>query len=324
MITNSLGWISLQEARKFRLWLAPLGSRRNRFLQLVFRALPIWRQEGLQSLLGKAKNKLWASQIEDSSPITQSGGADIVTTPEVEIDSDFNLFEHPENYGLVSIIIVSYNSLNHIKMCMESILLKTHYPRYEVVVVDNGSTKDVVDYLQSLQNDPRIRVILNPENMGFARANNIGLQAINPESEYIVLLNNDTIVTRGWLGGLVHWLQDPAIGLVGPVTCPSGAANEAAIPADYNDLSEMEPFAQKVTNQKRGACFDIPMLAMYCVAMRRKLYEEIGPLDEQFEVGMFEDDDYAVRVRNKGYRVICAEDVFIHHFGRTSFSVLTR
>jgi GT2 family glycosyltransferase len=65
------------------------------------------------------------------------------------------------------------------------------------------------------------------------------------------------------------------------------------------------------------------MLAMYCVALRRAVYQEIGPLDEQFGVGMFEDDDFSLRVRKAGYRVICAEDVFIHHAGRSSFGRLS-
>jgi GT2 family glycosyltransferase len=64
------------------------------------------------------------------------------------------------------------------------------------------------------------------------------------------------------------------------------------------------------------------MLAMYCLAMRRQVFEEIGPLDEQFGIGMFEDDDYSLRAQKKGYRVICVEDVFIHHYGRSSFSRL--
>jgi len=226
-------------------------------------------------------------------------------------------------YGLASIIIVSYNNREKIQACLESIACNTFYPRYEVIIIDNGSTPDVVEYLHHVERmDRRVRLIPNRENLGFARGVNLGIKEKNSESEFLFLLNNDTIVTPGWLNTLVHWLRDPTIGLVGPVTGPSGAANEAAIPVSYSDLDELNSFALEYAAQHRGVSFDIHMLAMYCVGMRCQVFNEIGWLDDQFEVGMFEDDDYSLRVRKHGYRVVCVEDVFIHHFGRSSFSAI--
>src|SRR5262249_28809007 len=65
--------------------------------------------------------------------------------------------------------------------------------------------------------------------------------------------------------------------------------------------------------------FELPMPAMFCLAIRRDTLQKIGPLDERFEIGMFEDDDYAQRLHAAGLRTPCAQDVFIHHFGQASF-----
>ncbi len=222
-------------------------------------------------------------------------------------------------YPKASIIIVTYNNLDLTKLCIESVYGRTIHPNYEVILVDNGSTDRTPDYLGQINvSYPNSKVILNERNEGFARANNQGLAVAS--GEFIVLLNNDTVVTRGWLTKLLRHLEDSKVGMVGPVT--NWAGNEAKIDVEYEALEEMEAFAERYTAEHEGIAFELKVLAMFCVAMRRGLIEEVGPLDEQFEIGMFEDDDYALRVKSKGYRILCAEDVFVHHVGKAAFSTL--
>ena len=224
-------------------------------------------------------------------------------------------------YPLISIVIVTYNNLDYTRMCLHSIFTKTLYPNYEIVIVDNASTDGTRPYLEACaRTRHNLHLIFNPANEGFARANNSGAAAA--AGQYIVFLNNDTVVTCGWLSGLVRHLQDPAVGMVGPVTNFSG--NESLIPVTYTTLEEMDAFALEHVREHAGESFEIRMLAFYCAMLRRPVFEEIGPLDEGFGIGMFEDDDYALRLKRRGYRIVCAEDVFIHHWGSASFSALDR
>ena len=220
---------------------------------------------------------------------------------------------------IASIIILTYNNLEYTRQCVESVLEHSDSPSYEMITVDNASSDGTQDYLRELaEAHPNVRILLNGKNEGFARGNNLG--AAMAQGKVIIFLNNDTIVTTGWLKGLVRHLDNPQIGMVGPVTNSSG--NETRIKVDYTTIDDMPEFARQLNEAQTGKTFAISMLAFLCVALRRTVYEEIGPLDERFGIGMFEDDDYALRLKAKGYTLLCAEDVFIHHWGSASFSRL--
>lgn len=218
-----------------------------------------------------------------------------------------------------SIVVVTHDNLMFSRMGLESVLACTEYPDHEVIVVDNGSRDGTVEWLRELAaRNSHVRLVLNPANAGYARACNQGLALAR--GDLLVLLNDDTLVTPGWLPRLVRALDDPAVGLVGAVTNRIG--NEAEIPASYRTWGELLEFAAGRARDHEGQLFDIATVTMFCLAMRRDTYERLGPLDQRYEVGLLEDDDYSMSARRAGYRLVCAEDAFVHHFGETSFGKL--
>jgi len=221
--------------------------------------------------------------------------------------------------GSASIVVLTHNGLTFTRLCLESVLAHTAEHDFELIVVDNASDDGTRAFLAKLaEADARVRVLFNARNLGFAPACNQGLGLAL--GEHLVLLNNDTMVPPGWLSPLLAHLRDPAIGLVGPVTNRIG--NEAEIETDYRTWGEFLEFARRQASAHAGQWLAMRTPAMFCLALRRQTFRHLGPLDERYEVGLLEDDDYADRAREAGYELRCVEDCFVHHFGEASFGNL--
>ena len=225
-------------------------------------------------------------------------------------------------FPTVSILIVTHNSAEFVRPCLESITRNTTYPNYEVIVADNGSEDGTPALVQSMMKvNPNIRFIAEVANTGYSRANN--RVARESRGAYLIFLNADTIVTPGWVERLIRPSRaDASVGVVVAVT--NFAGNETCIKVDYSDTPQMERFAQVLAQKRMGLTMDISVAPLFCTLVPRHVWEEVGELDERYEVGMFEDDDFSLRVLRSGRRVVTAEDCFVHHFGHGSFRKMPR
>ncbi|VEN73000.1 Putative teichuronic acid biosynthesis glycosyltransferase TuaH (fragment) [Candidatus Desulfarcum epimagneticum] len=220
---------------------------------------------------------------------------------------------------VVSIIVLTFNQLEKAtKFCIESVIKNTDLRKNELIVVDNASTDNTPGFLRKLESSPgKIRVKLNQWNRGYAGGNNDGIRMAR--GRYIVLLNNDTLTPAGWLGPLVNALEThPNIGLAGPVT--NFAGNEQRIELRGLNRQNFEKIAAGYTSRNKGIWFETHRLGFFCVAMRAELIGEIGYLDEEFGIGMFEDDDFCLRVmKERRQSPAVLEDCFVYHMGGASF-----
>ena len=225
-----------------------------------------------------------------------------------------------ESFPRVSILIVTYNCEEFIGPCLDSIFRNTSWPNYEIVVIDNCSTDQGAEIVERYAKaSERIRFTRQQKNIGFAGGNNIAAQQAT--GDYLLLLNPDVLVPPGWMGRLVHHCEiDQGTGAVAAVTNFSG--NETKISFSYANSSEMEKFAGDLSFEKANQSIEISVAPLYCVLVPRLVWDRVGGLDPGYQIGMFEDDDFSHLVKKAGYRVIAAEDCFVHHFGNGSFAKL--
>ncbi len=257
--------------------------------------------------------------IQTMPPGAGHSGNAVTSDPEKMMIGKQVTGETPSDKPLVSIVIPNYNQADYLLACLESIRRHTSEP-HEIIIVDNGSTDHAPERAKQLGWN-EIQVIENESNIGFGPACNQGIRAAR--GKYIVLLNNDTLVTEGWLERMRNAAHsDPRLGLVGPRSNYVSHAVQFDGPATYHDPDSLEAYARELARNNRDRLEYVDRLVFFCVLIKRDLIEDIGLMDEGYAIGNFEDDDYCMLAKSRGWKLAVAQDAFIHHFGsRTFFAI---
>lgn len=224
----------------------------------------------------------------------------------------------PTKGSKVSMIIPSKDRIDLLRRCMQSLMTKTEYRNYEVIVVDNDSReKDTLEYYQSLKDRSEIRILPFPGEFNFSAASNSG--AREAQGELLLFLNNDIeILEPEWLEEMVRWAERPEIGIVGAkLLYPNGLIQHAGV------VIGMQGHASHVfmgSMEKQTGPFgsvdwyrDYSAVTGACMMMRKEVFDRVGGFDEGYQL-VFSDVELCLRARKDGYRIIYTPYARLRHY----------
>lgn len=221
-----------------------------------------------------------------------------------------NLSTGPE----LSIVILTHNNIDYTITCLES-LFRTLTVEAEVIVVDNASDDDTIIYLENLGS--RIKLIQNPENYSFSKANNIG--AGQAKGNYLLFLNNDVELLPGWCDFLLsHFERNPETGVQGAkLLYPNGQIQHAGIVFGKVGHGQSMHYHIYLTHDREAPevnkTREFQMVTGAMIAIRRGLFNEVGGFDEQYQFG-YEDMDICLKAKQQGFNTIYNHEVEAYHY----------
>ena len=203
------------------------------------------------------------------------------------------------------VILLSYESPDLLKKCVTSVLAHTR-TRATLIIVDNGSQDpEVRRYLDKVHGNHIVDIekVFCEENTGFAKGMNKGMRL--SDAPFICLLNNDCVVTDGWLEEMISIAEKRNdIGLVNPQSSTFGS---------HPDHSVLINEHAKLLSDKKGQYVELGHAIGFACLIKREVTEKIGYLDEVYEGVCYEDTDFSVRAQNSGYICVMAEGAYVFH-----------
>lgn len=233
----------------------------------------------------------------------------------------------PASGAKVSIIIPTKDNARLLRRCLRSIVTRTAYKNYEIILIDNRSREAATyAYYATLRDDARIRIVDYSDSFNYSTANNIG--ARHALGERLLFLNNDTeVLEPGWLEELVRWADRPEIGAVGPkLLYPNHTIQHAGV------ILGLEGFCghifRGVLEHHHGIFGSVNWYRNFqavtgaCLMMHRTVFEQVGGFDEGYRLG-YSDIEICLRLVKHGYRIVYTPFApMLHHEGRTRFNHL--
>lgn len=218
---------------------------------------------------------------------------------------------------LASIVVPTRDRADLLRRCVAGLRKRTDYPRWEAVIVDNGSTEPgALQFIASLERDRRFRVLREESAFNYSALCNLGVAAA--QGEIVVLLNNDVDpIGAGWLAEMAAHALRPEIGMVGAMLYyPDDTIQHAGVVLGLNGVADRPyigyPRGFRGIDGRLAAVHAVTAMITACAAVRRQLYVEVGGMDETLQVAC-NDLDLCLRIAELGYRNILTPHAELHH-----------
>ncbi len=299
---------------------------KNRFLRNLY---SVWRENQSIKAFVKAIFRIIKERLTSSKAITlevsQDEGLEMCI---YDIDKE-SIVKPNENVkcNTVTVVVCVYNALDDVKELLTSLWNCRSFP-YEIILIDDGSEAPTKEYLEYYAGLTGCQLVRHEQSWGYTKSANDGLR--RAKSDYVVLLNSDTIVTSKWIEKMMEvFLRYPKTGIVGPLSNSATYQNvphlhdfetgnwvKNTLPDGFN--VELMNYTLEINSSKEYPI--VPVLNGFCTMISRELMDKIGILDEeQFPIGYGEEVDYCLRARQAGYELRVADDTYIFHEKSKSF-----
>lgn len=227
-------------------------------------------------------------------------------------------YEAPNPEPLISMIIPTRNAHHLVKQCVESILERTDYINYEIILIDNGSDdQESISYFAKLREHPRIRVLRDDRPFNYSALNNKAVSEVH--GDFVALINNDIeVINSNWLSEMVSLAIQPGAGAIGArLWYPDDRLQHAGVILGVGGVAG---HSHKFLSKGRLGYFARPQLIQgmsavtaACLLVRKSIYEEVGGLNEVDLKIAFNDIDFCLRVLEQGYQNIWTPHAELYH-----------